>query len=733
MEFTTGLRGRLLWAVVGAIVSLPTAAPAQQSPAREIPPPTAAEQLLLDRLETKAQERRNRERAQAAGKPTGLGTDLPRPELPPDLPNKVRTMFADMWQEVERLQAAGERKEASVLAIMLRENTKALRETQLPLTDDRAELHVISLHDGLPDPADKRAKEPRKIVEVKITYTEQPIVLALCAREQVHWKLDVQAGVQIKQVILSGYSQQDVEGLPEKTPVRARQDGGVMPFKFYAYQQKDELFLDLARQLYDLTRLQISTYQGAYTYNGVPFLIGKQNDDWRLQLTVARLDPLHRSATQFREAEDNERMQAVRFPGVWQKNVNSYSRFVLAEFTPLGPVATTMTQLPFSPQHLTIDPKGPSLYYASDKAVYRFDGESGESIKLPAFGNAFPQVIRICGLAMDTHRRRLLLADRRNLYAFDIALQEWSMLTNLEGRELQSLSYSAEKDVLYALHGLPHTDTLRTLEPDGTQISSVKIHGDILAKRSRLNVEAQVIAVGEMAAILGSPMPELSAEGYPLRSHCYLVDPQTGQIHFSQPLLPQSGLPDSRFQQPKMEELWQKLLSDDLFEAELTIWQLSAAGEELVPFLREHLDSLLKRPIDEKRVAALVKQLNDTDYRQRIAARRELTKFGELIKRELSEAAADAASTEQLYHLRQLLIALEKSPTTPTQRRDFRAMRALSRSDTPEAIEFLQELAEERRGSARSEMAEELLHLTAEVRIERDETESNSNTVDVTD
>lgn len=56
-------------------------------------------------------------------------------------------------------------------------------------------------------------------VFVSVTDTGRPLVLALTAYDQTHWKLDLARGVKIVKIVLGGYHPQRVSGQPSSTPI----------------------------------------------------------------------------------------------------------------------------------------------------------------------------------------------------------------------------------------------------------------------------------------------------------------------------------------------------------------------------------------------------------------------------------------------------------------------------------------------------------------------------------
>jgi predicted esterase len=119
-----------------------------------------------------------------------------------------------------------------------------------------ANLHVVSLYwtgpgnNGTP-------------VDVEVRPTTKPIVLALASYMSVLWNVKMAPGARVKAVIIGGYSEQEVEGIPLGIPVVYRTYyPSLSQGFFYGHQWNTPECQDLVAKLNDLTGLRVFSFQG---------------------------------------------------------------------------------------------------------------------------------------------------------------------------------------------------------------------------------------------------------------------------------------------------------------------------------------------------------------------------------------------------------------------------------------------------------------------------------------
>lgn len=113
-------------------------------------------------------------------------------------------------------------------ALYLREaaDVKPLRKTQgkVPVGD----IHAIAVYEGIvPDGRPQGFRmHPQGFVHVRVQSSAKPISLLLMAYEPVEWRLTLDSGAQVQSVILRGFYEQTVSGLPNDIPIQSFWDQG---------------------------------------------------------------------------------------------------------------------------------------------------------------------------------------------------------------------------------------------------------------------------------------------------------------------------------------------------------------------------------------------------------------------------------------------------------------------------------------------------------------------------
>jgi RNA polymerase sigma factor (sigma-70 family) len=125
-----------------------------------------------------------------------------------------------------------------------------------------AELHVV----GIYQPGGGTT------VDVEVRPTDKPIVLALASYMEVRWNVKIAAGARVKAVIVGGWFEQELEGLPKNIPVvyRAANPSRRQNY-FYAYKPDTIEYRRMVDRLNDLTGLLASTAQ--LEYRGSSFVV----------------------------------------------------------------------------------------------------------------------------------------------------------------------------------------------------------------------------------------------------------------------------------------------------------------------------------------------------------------------------------------------------------------------------------------------------------------------------
>src|SRR5262249_56610218 len=121
-------------------------------------------------------------------------------------------------------------------------------------------------------------------------------------------------------------------------------------------------------------------------------------------------------------------------------------------------------------------------------------------------------------------------------------------------------------------------------------------------------------------------------------------------------------------------------------KAQLAVWELAAAPEQAVPFLKENL-----RPapeVDPQRVRARIADLDSDQFAVRAAALKELEEAADQAEPELQKALEAKSSLEVRKHLERLL-AGPRVGRSADSLRTWRALQVLEQIGSKDARELL--------------------------------------------
>jgi len=239
--------------------------------------------------------------------PSSHGQEL----KPPRAVERLQERFAAMEREVDRLRTTGDAAKADQLAAKIQEYKAWLKGPYQPPKSEEPEVHMIGVYEG----ANPSGLRDVGHVSVKVTYTARPIILVLCAYDEVLWQVEVGKGVRLNKVILSGYYRQSAKGLPGGAPVfhLSHEDGASEYFK--AHQANSGDYLRAAEIVKKLTEREVATFQGDYRPKGV-FVIGPESENWRAEHLLKRTADLYAEATFFERQRVRTEMKKIRFAGV---------------------------------------------------------------------------------------------------------------------------------------------------------------------------------------------------------------------------------------------------------------------------------------------------------------------------------------------------------------------------------------------------------------------------------
>lgn len=689
-----------------------------------------------------------------AGPPApGAPATAARPEDSSEHRAEAESQLATIEREAARLHDAGAAGQADALEKRVRHFRDRLA-GRAAAEGEGPELHVVGVYEGRPADGARRGFDdhPAGAASVEVGPTDRPVVLVLCAYEPVKWSVKVAGGATIHKVILSGYYDQRVEGVPAGVPIEEQNHGGGGRARpFFAWARDLEHYPGAYRRLKQLTGLEISTFQGGYRAGGTPFVVGRQNPEWEAQRVLSDIRPLYLAAAAWERAARQQAMRHLRFRGVLQsfprdprlppEMARHRPAYALAEFTIAGPVAGTLRALPRNVTEVAIDPQGRNLYGLDREAVLQIDLEAEQVIQVawdPAVGRpSWPMAI-----AFDTKRRRLVVAtlDRGGrLCAYDVDQEKWSVLADGGRAPITSLTYAPAEDAFYGLamggDGPARPVVIRfdgEGRPAGRVVLSRRIPSHL---HDRPHGGPQVVAVGGYLAVLTPPVVDVEFDPAGAEQpRCYLFEPKTGRLVYSGPLRIQPPSRAEPITAAELDDLWAALRDADEAAADRLMWQMASGGERAVEYLRAKLPPAAA-PMPQ-RVDALVARLSDADADARDEAAAELRQGGAAAKSALSGALKQDLAPEKRARVRTVLANIESDeesaaaeaapwppppPADPAQRqrwavlldagllrrpapgtrwdddprlrRDRRGMAVLSRIGSPDAAEHLRQLA----------------------------------------
>jgi tetratricopeptide (TPR) repeat protein len=143
-----------------------------------------------------------------------------------------------------------------------------------------------------------------------------------------------------------------------------------------------------------------------------------------------------------------------------------------------------------------------------------------------------------------------------------------------------------------------------------------------------------------------------------------------------------------------LDGLWKTLEGTDAKKAEEALRTLAARPAEAVPFLNEQLKPVPVATTDAAKMQKMIADLDSPRYAVREAAMRDLERLGHLAREPVQEALKKTSITPEVRErLEKLSDAVNKPDTGAEWVRPLRAVEALERIGTPDAVAHLKELA----------------------------------------
>jgi WD40 repeat protein len=140
----------------------------------------------------------------------------------------------------------------------------------------------------------------------------------------------------------------------------------------------------------------------------------------------------------------------------------------------------------------------------------------------------------------------------------------------------------------------------------------------------------------------------------------------------------------------ELDRLWGEL-GEGGAKAHRAAWALASAPDSALPFLRARFGPA--QPADEKRLARLIRELDDDSFDTREQASAELARLGRAAEAALRRAVEDKPSAEVAVRAQALLDKLKVGDRDREALRGARAVAALEHAGTREARQVLEEVA----------------------------------------
>jgi hypothetical protein len=141
----------------------------------------------------------------------------------------------------------------------------------------------------------------------------------------------------------------------------------------------------------------------------------------------------------------------------------------------------------------------------------------------------------------------------------------------------------------------------------------------------------------------------------------------------------------------ELDALWTDLAGADVPKSYRALGVLAAAPRQAVPFLQEHIGPAASA--EEKRLTALIADLDSGQFVVRERASQALYNLGDLAVPALQKALEASGSVEARRRIEQILQQLQGPVTEPERMRPLRAVEALEQIGTPDARKVLEALA----------------------------------------
>lgn len=570
-------------------------------------------------------------------------------------------LLDELEAEVARLRYAG--REAA--AERLEQETSRLRRRAWSRSDEPT-VSVIAARAGKPS---VYGGLRRDTVVIEVTAR---IELVLVSPRPVRWEIRVEEGGEVARIWTSGDSRHWVQGVETSKVYRL---GPVI-----AYRRDDADFRKLERMVEEKVERPIVWFEGRLEAVDAPFVVGPVHPRWLDAARRAAIGRLHWNATRGRRARLREALAHLRYDATTEVREGESRRLSFGPCTPAGPLLEEREELPFRTFTVVRDAKSGASFGLDEGGLARHDGAGG--VELLDVPDMWPRVRGAYGLALDTRRRRVLMATRGGagyLYAFDIDAGTWRVLGDMDHVGVAGLAYDALRDRLFCVsYAEKGGFALHVIAPDGTWLGDVAVDPVRLPGRVERAVQAHA-AAGKLVVT------------YPSRpARAYVLEPETGQLLATLDQRPYASL--EPLTRAEMERAWRALRSESARAARRAGLRLADGGDDAVAFLRARL--LSREPSDSQAFPVWIEHLGADGAGLREHAQHRLEAAGDAALPVLADVAGRATSPEVRVRARFAAKRIRERASLDEQRVE-RAIDVLERIDTPAAYALLLELREE--------------------------------------
>lgn len=394
--------------------------------------------------------------------------------------------------------------------------------------DRESRLHVVGLYEGMEKKSRNRDSAGTAIV--RVSDTNGPVTLCVCAYDPVDWTIELDEGVRLERVIVSGSYKQTINGLPKGIPVEGRlTDAKNSKYSFSAYTGAAS-WARVDQQLRSLTGMSVATRFGEYRFSGAPIVAGPQNADWVAQMKLRNLQPILQRAVAAWVANAESDLTRSVFPAIWMSPTNRDGELghggnaSITTATVFGPYVETMQPLQTAVRQVIQHPTL-GLISIANNGLVSIDSETGKltNIDIPEL----EPVSSDCAMAFNEADNRLYLWGK-HLVSVELKSQQITVHRD-DNPSVLAIVWSSHDNCLYGMTA-PYDGSsgssireIRKFNRRGAELERISIDASIPSSGHR--GQTQVFEIDGRLVVLASQLPGQQKQNY-------VIDPRTGRTEF---------------------------------------------------------------------------------------------------------------------------------------------------------------------------------------------------------